>query len=796
MLQERNLDDHFDDNGDFGSSILDGFESVDISHAGGEFYELTREMMGNFWNVNTPRSSQVRRPDYRTRRDRTRCRTEAFDNQMPVLVHAYLDWHLTNSATNGQGFFSHRAAAAHQGTMDINAGSIAVKVVDMFYAEKVPLMILPTDLFLASALVHQGVIPCSPISPSTGITIESLDFYRIARQCNPHFSIQAYVQFHLYLSRQFSIALNVYLQILTNVDTLLHEAIGRQDPDWRLKHCCPACTYTLQDEVSLQFKILFTMDGNDSLKRVLKKVSHDSDADDLDNMESRATQHSSELPTTQYDNPCIGRWKNMQDDKTKKMWDVFDESGIFLAVCHMIQSGEQAKYPLAIVSKLLDVFGRDLGGSYDIGCRFKTTLHQSILGQRARKLNYTSLDLEGCERTFSKSNALASSVQYASTFHRRQTITHYFQHNDDFETFANLTTFLYNNYKQALDILHDGQKTLPKLMHELGVTDPSVFDSWLAEERTYLLSLNHEPERETLEMEYWQKLVNLSTSKIELNAASAAWAVSTLSTVQFGAHDIDLKMVQELKGKLNITRGWVPKDQEWKDAGCLVANCKLQCVLDHLEGLVVARIFELSKMNRAGTGYKLCKHIGKALQARSAAIHTVVKYAFLSDFDLLRDAHQDVSQHPWATPTGRLTMDTYFKMRRAQEEIQHLNVEIRRVATYLRDENKHLLRCENQLKPLHPALAHQVGLHRKEISMLEGFTGSITPGTSIEQGPGSSTSIPTVCIPSILTRNGLSMPQEGADDLEEDLKEEEDTEVDSEEHARILEDILQVTSDI
>jgi hypothetical protein len=60
----------------------------------------------------------------------------------------------------------------------------------------------------------------------------------------------------------------------------------------------------------------------------------------------------------------------------------------------------------------------------------------------------------------------------------------------------------------------------------------------------------------------------------------------------------------------------------------------------------------------------------------------VVEYAFLADFDLLRDARQDISQRPWATPTGRLCMDTHFKMRRAREEIQRLNVEIRRLATY------------------------------------------------------------------------------------------------------------------
>jgi hypothetical protein len=33
---------------------------------------------------------------------------------------------------------------------------------------------------------------------------------------------------------------------------LIHEVIGRNDPDWRLKHACPACTYTLAGEVPHQ----------------------------------------------------------------------------------------------------------------------------------------------------------------------------------------------------------------------------------------------------------------------------------------------------------------------------------------------------------------------------------------------------------------------------------------------------------------------------------------------------------------------------------------------------------------
>ena len=115
---------------------------------------------------------------------------------------------------------------------------------------------------------------------------------------------------------------------------------------------------------------------------------------------------------------------------------------------------------------MMNVFGKNLGGGYDIGCQFKTTLDKSSLGPLARSLQHTCLvgafhghahrrlcqlfslttyikglgleDLETCERTFSKSNSLASALRYASIFHRQQAIDSYFDHNDDFEVYANL----------------------------------------------------------------------------------------------------------------------------------------------------------------------------------------------------------------------------------------------------------------------------------------------------------------------------------------------------------------------
>lgn len=129
----------------------------------------------------------------------------------------------------------------------------------------------------------------------------------------------------------------------------------------------------------------------------------------------------------------------------------------------------RSKYALSIVFKMIDVFGADLGQGYDIGCRFKTTLNNSSLGPKARAANHTCLvgafhghahnrrcqlaflatyveglgleDLEGCERFFSLSNALASSTRYSSIFHRRQAIVEYSKHKDTFETYQNLSMY-------------------------------------------------------------------------------------------------------------------------------------------------------------------------------------------------------------------------------------------------------------------------------------------------------------------------------------------------------------------
>lgn len=188
------------------------------------------------------------------------------------------------------------------------------------------------------------------------------------------------------------------------------------------------------------------------------------------------------------------------------------------------------------MERLLQVFGKDLGVGYDVGCKFGTTVARSELGPLASELNFKSLvgsfhghahnricqlshlatyvsgigleDLEGCERLFSRSNALASVTRHASSFHRRQLYSMFFENLDLSDTYTALSKFLCNNYRQALLIL-DGQSGLALAMVHLGVADGSTFDSWLEEERVYLQGLQKEPEQETLQLEYYGILLKL-----------------------------------------------------------------------------------------------------------------------------------------------------------------------------------------------------------------------------------------------------------------------------------------------
>jgi hypothetical protein len=81
------------------------------------------------------------------------------------------------------------------------------------------------------------------------------------------------------------------------------------------------------------------------------------------------------------------------------------------------------------------------------------------------------------------------------------------------------------------------------------------------------------------------------------------------------SHEKYLKAVQALEVKLGIMQRWQADSPEWENAGRMVAMRKYQRALDTLEELIVARMFELTKMNRSQTGEYLLYAFYMALTA-------------------------------------------------------------------------------------------------------------------------------------------------------------------------------------
>jgi hypothetical protein len=61
-------------------------------------------------------------------------------------------------------------------------------------------------------------------------------------------------------------------------------------------------------------------------------------------------------------------------------------------------------------------------------------------------------------------------------------------------------------------------------------------------------------------------------------------------------------VVQDLEVLLGVVERWVPECLEWKAAALMVGKRRYQRCLDDLEGLIVSRMFELTKMNMSQTG--------------------------------------------------------------------------------------------------------------------------------------------------------------------------------------------------
>ncbi|KAH7904674.1 hypothetical protein BJ138DRAFT_884863 [Hygrophoropsis aurantiaca] len=591
-----------------------------------------------------------------------------------------------------------------------------VELIDIFSRNTTSLSTRSSHVYPNETLIYHGYLGSSPLYPTVAISIRTLAAYRQAHRTCPRFSIQAQckalchmhnVPYRPFLASQFSDAYDIYLEIIYRVDHLLKVALKRDAPDWRMKNACPACFYKLKDEPQLELAYLTTMDGNNSLKRWPAwthggtsrtdsrgpRLDYWLSAQDVDKFKdevrARPPNPNEDDPQDDWeDDPnieseefdCVKRWRNAGPEQRKRMFKIFDETGIFIAACRhrfvliacdMIRSGELAKYPLAVVDKLLSVYGANGGCAYDIGCAFAKTLSNSSMGSRARQLNFHMMvgafhghahnrkcqlqwhptyisgtghsEGEGCEHIFSSSNDQARSTRHATAFHRHQTIEEHFAFWDA-DKYAALSNFLRNHYREALTAVRTLEAELAIVKSTYNLSDDD-FLRFFNEEKVYLDSLQHPPVDDRLKIRYVEVLDELTRCKVEWEDARNA-ANNALNTAPVGAgfDQIHATLLQARKRvdtaytklqnaealaahmelQLVIDERWVIGGPEYERFKAEASLRSYRAALDELERLVVMRLFELSRLSLSGTGYKLRQQIGKALQRRSQAIRNAI----------------------------------------------------------------------------------------------------------------------------------------------------------------------------
>ncbi|KAF9231998.1 hypothetical protein BU15DRAFT_55520 [Melanogaster broomeanus] len=241
-----------------------GEEGLDLSHEGGEYFAFSDlgEQMAAL--------SGRRYFDPHTHQDRVEAQNDHWGLQIEKLVDAYLQYRTQENAYVLPPIPHASTPGTETSATPFRIDNI--ELMDIFSS----LLPQPSHEYPNETLVSCGYIGCLPLYPNVAISLWTLAMFRQSHRACPRFGIQAQckvlchlhsVPYRLYLKMLFSAAYDVYLDILHRVDMCVKVALGRNTPDWRLLNACPACFYKLDDEPSMDFSWLVTMDGNNSLKR-------------------------------------------------------------------------------------------------------------------------------------------------------------------------------------------------------------------------------------------------------------------------------------------------------------------------------------------------------------------------------------------------------------------------------------------------------------------------------------------------------------------------------------------------
>ncbi|KAG1883627.1 hypothetical protein F4604DRAFT_1878911 [Suillus subluteus] len=409
---------------------------------------------------------------------------------------------------------------------------------------------------------------------------------------------------------------------------------------------------------------------------------------------------------------CAENWTAARSVEEAKV-SFFQQTGIFIMACRhglveciveMKRSGKLAKYGLTAVNRLLDSCGSFQGLGHDIGCTSRKTIPASSIGAKAEQSN---LIVAFCF----KRNVVVQLIQMMIQ-----------------------GRLLHNNYVQALRIINEYMPLLDAFKTHTSFSDED-FVQWKAEESEFLTDLLLESPSDAFAVAYVEELEKLRCAEAKygsvtsvpfltytpasfmqsgLNAATrdSSRAIEAELASALRRLQLQMNVVDDFERCHGINEHWVSSDPWYIQAHKYCSQCRFTRVIEELEGLVVQRLFELSKANLSGTGYKMHKHISKAITRRSGAIQTALeKYNTLVPLQMAAK---------------------FFKVLCSHEELTCLNVEICHLSAWVGFEDKEILSAIDALDAtdstllaaelqMHYARQHRISrLSEREMSDDEG----------------------------------------------------------------------------
>ncbi|KAG1800752.1 uncharacterized protein HD556DRAFT_1229992 [Suillus plorans] len=304
------------------------------------------------------RWAQHRYQDKQTWRNRLDSLHANWAPLLAELTDTYLQWKALSSS--------------HQDVISVDVDySFTIPTIDIFTLNHEATIPHSADsISVVDSLLRAGYLSPTPITPTIVISLRTLEHYRLLHNRKFSLSIEAFAKvlcdsYSLPFCRRYRIllsdAFDVYLSLLRNVEKCVLAALGCDTPNWQVLNACPPCTYEVVDEPPLHFGRFYVLDGGNSAKRMASVGSRDI-ADTRHFVESdyllprdfidtfTRDVHRQDAVTTaeadindMTDNPpepenpiaanCTKNWKATVGDEKKHMWGIFEEAGIFVAIC-------------------------------------------------------------------------------------------------------------------------------------------------------------------------------------------------------------------------------------------------------------------------------------------------------------------------------------------------------------------------------------------------------------------------------------------------------------------------------